>query len=97
MAVGARHPDEPAQLLERPRVVLDAYTRRLSVRLEWIEGREGYEKLAGLCASGLPAEAPVYQEFHALIVRHAKEHCRASPVCRGCPLAGRPCRWPRLF
>jgi endonuclease-3 related protein len=76
--------------------VVDAYTRRLFHRLGWTAESAGYEELAGLCARGLPARAPVLQEFHALVVRHAKEHCRASPVCRGCPLAGRPCRWPRL-
>ncbi len=78
-----------------PVPVADAYTRRLFYRLGWTGERAGYEELAGLCARGLPAQAPVLQEFHALIVRHAKEHCRTSPVCRGCPLAGRPCRWPR--
>lgn len=79
-----------------PVPVADAYTRRLFFRLGWTGERAGYEELAALCARGLPAQAPALQEFHALIVRHAKEHCRASPVCRGCPLAGRPCRWPRL-
>ncbi len=78
-----------------PVPVADAYTRRLFFRLGWTGQRAGYEELAGLCARGLPAQAPVLQEFHALIVRHAKEHCRASPRCRGCPLAGKPCRWPR--
>jgi endonuclease-3 related protein len=83
-----------------PVPVADAYTRRLFHRLGWTGERAGYEELAALCANGvsavgLPAEAPALQELHALVVRHAKEHCRASPVCRGCPLAGRPCRWPR--
>jgi len=78
-----------------PVPVVDAYTRRLFHRLGWTGEQAGYEELAELCARGLPAEAPVYQELHALVVRHAKEHCRASPVCQGCPLAGRPCRWPR--
>jgi endonuclease-3 related protein len=78
-----------------PVPVADAYTRRLFHRLGWTGERAGYEELAGLCACGLPAQAPVLQEFHALVVRHAKEHCRATPVCRGCPLAGRPCRWPQ--
>jgi len=76
----------------RPVCVVDAYTRRLLRRLDWIEGREGYEELAALCSRGLAVEVPVYQEFHALVVRHAKEHCRAAPECRGCPLAGRLCR-----
>jgi len=78
-----------------PVPVADAYTRRLFFRLGWTGPRAGYEELGALCARGLPAQAPVLQEFHALVMRHAKEHCRASPVCRGCPLAGRPCRWPR--
>jgi endonuclease-3 related protein len=25
-------------------------------------------------------------ELHALIVRHAKEHCRKRPLCQGCCL-----------
>jgi endonuclease III related protein len=79
-----------------PVPVVDAYTRRLFHRLGWTGERVRYEELAALCAAGLPAEAPVLQEFHALVVRHAKEHCRASPVCRGCPLVGRPCSGPRL-
>ena len=77
-----------------PVPVADAYTRRLFCRLGWTGERAGYDELASLCARGLPAQAPVLQEFHALIVRHAKEHCCASPLCGGCPLAGRPCRWP---
>ncbi len=80
----------------QPVPVADAYTRRLFHRLGWTGERAGYEELAGWCARGLPVKAPVLQEFHALIVRHAKEHCRAAPVCRDCPLAGRPCRWPKL-
>ena len=79
-----------------PVPVVDAYTRRLFQRLGWVGQRAGYEEMAALCARGLPAEAPVLQEFHALVVRHAKEYCRASPDCKGCPLAGKPCRRPRL-
>ncbi len=78
----------------QPVPVADAYTRRLFFRLGWTGERAAYEELSGLCGGGLPAHAPALQEFHALIVRHAKEHCRASPMCEGCPLAGRPCRWP---
>jgi endonuclease-3 related protein len=74
--------------------VVDAYTRRLFCRLGWSGERASYGELAALCVRGLPVDVPAYQEFHALVVRHAKEHCRVWPVCRGCPLAGRPCRWP---
>jgi endonuclease-3 related protein len=71
----------------RPVPVVDAYTRRLFRRLGWAGGKASYEELAALCAHGLPPEAPALQEFHALVVRHAKEHCRSSPLCGGCPLA----------
>ncbi len=77
-----------------PVPVADAYTRRLFFRLGWAGEQASYEELSGLCARGLPARSPELQEFHALVVRHAKEHCRATPICEGCPLAGRPCRWP---
>jgi len=77
-----------------PVPVADAYTRRLFHRLGWTGETAGYEELAALCGRGLPAEVPVLQEFHALVVRLAKEHCRKRPRCAGCPLRGRPCRWP---
>jgi endonuclease-3 related protein len=35
----------------------------------------------------LPADAALFNEFHALIVQHGKEFCRRKPVCPGCPLA----------
>jgi endonuclease-3 related protein len=44
--------------------------------------------LADRSADGTDAEWVVYNEFHALVVQHAKEHCRAKPACMGCPFAG---------
>jgi endonuclease-3 related protein len=77
----------------RPVFVIDAYTRRLLQRLGWAQGRESYEELQARFHAGLPTRAPLYQELHALIVRHSKEHCRLKPLCSGCPLAGNPCRF----
>jgi endonuclease-3 related protein len=79
----------------RPLFVVDAYTRRLLVRLGWAEGRESYGELQARFHAGLPAQTPLYQELHALIVRHAKEHCRSEPLCQGCPLAAGLCPWPQ--
>ena len=79
----------------RPFFVVDAYTRRLLERLGWTRDRESYEELQARFHASLPFRVPLYQELHALIVRHSKEHCRPKPRCRGCPLAGSPCRWPR--
>jgi endonuclease-3 related protein len=79
----------------RPVFVVDAYTRRLLERLGWAVGCESYEELQARFRAALPPHAPLYQELHALIVRHAKEHCRPQPLCRGCPLAGSLCLWPQ--
>lgn len=64
--------------------VVDAYTKRLLHRLRNIEG--DYERLRTLFEENLPEDLDIYKEFHALIDRHAKEHCRKKPVCDGCPL-----------
>jgi len=69
----------------RPSFVVDAYARRLLRRLGWIDG-ETYGELRALFLSSLPADVGLLGEFHALIVRHGKAHCRSDPVCRGCPL-----------
>ncbi len=58
---------------ERPVFVIDAYTRRLLKKLGLIEGNEDYEALRRMFESRLPAEHALYNEYHALIVRHAKE------------------------
>jgi len=34
----------------------------------------------------LAPDPPLYNEYHALIVIHCKEHCRKRPLCAGCPL-----------
>lgn len=77
----------------RPWFVVDAYTRRLLQRLGWAEGSEGYGELQARVHAGFEADVRLYQELHALIVRHAKEHCRSAPLCRGCPLEEVLCRW----
>ena len=66
--------------------VIDAYTRRLLERLGWIQGSESYAELRAAFMEQLPADAELFNEYHALIVRHAKEHCRARPSCAGCPV-----------
>ena len=70
----------------KPSFVIDAYARRLLARLGWIDGGERYRDLRGLFLSALPSDVGLLGEFHALIVRHGKEHCRSSPICTGCPI-----------
>ena len=71
----------------RPVFVIDAYTRRLFSRLGLIEGREPYEVLRGACEQALGHDAPLFNDYHAQIVQHAKVHCRPRPRCAGCCLA----------
>jgi endonuclease-3 related protein len=73
----------------RPSFVIDAYARRLLRRLGWIDGDEPYRELRGLFLDALPSDVDLLGEFHALIVRHGKAHCRPDPVCEGCPVARR--------
>jgi endonuclease-3 related protein len=71
----------------RPVFVIDVYTRRLFSRLGLAVGGEDYETLRALFESNLPSEAPLFNEYHALIVRHAKHVCRKQPRCGECCLA----------
>ncbi len=75
---------------ERPVFVIDAYTRRLHGRLGQIRGDEDYETLRALFERRLRGAGKVklFNEFHALIVRHAKEVCRPRPCCSLCCLGG---------
>jgi endonuclease-3 related protein len=71
---------------DRPVFVIDAYTRRLLARLGLADGREAYDLLRHAFERALGADVPLYNEYHALLVRHARQHCRPRPCCTGCPL-----------
>ena len=42
--------------------------------------------LKTLFESRLERNTPMFNEYHALIVRLGKEFCGPSPKCEGCPL-----------
>ena len=71
---------------EKPSFVVDAYTRRLLAALGLIDAQADYEAVRSLFMDNLPADPHLYNEYHALIVQHGKEHCRKRPLCTGCPL-----------
>ena len=70
----------------RPVFVIDAYTRRLFQRLGLIRGDEKYEPLRQWFETTLLADVPLFNEYHALIVAHAKDVCRKRPRCGTCKL-----------
>ncbi|MCD5408187.1 endonuclease III domain-containing protein [Candidatus Bipolaricaulota bacterium] len=70
-----------------PVFVVDAYTIRILTRLGLLGGEPArYEEVQELFEKNLPPDPQLYAEYHALLVRHAKDHCRARPRCGGCPL-----------
>jgi len=70
----------------RPAFVVDAYMRRLLERLGLLHGGESYDEIRDALMAVLPADATLFNEYHALIVRHGKVRCRPTPRCEGCPL-----------
>jgi endonuclease-3 related protein len=73
--------------LHRPVFVIDAYTRRLLLRYELAHGREGYEELRSCFERQLNSDVKLFQQYHALIVMHAKQACRKVPQCGECALS----------
>ncbi|MBN2448852.1 MAG: endonuclease III domain-containing protein [Lentisphaeria bacterium] len=59
-----------------PEMVVDTYTRRVLAGLGHLPRAAGYDEVKALCIRGLPPDAMVYQEFHALMVEHAKRFYR---------------------
>ncbi len=74
--------------LGKPVFVIDAYTKRVLSRHNITEPEVPYDELQALFHENLEEDGQLYNEYHALIVRVAKEHCRTRPQCAGCPLEG---------
>jgi endonuclease-3 related protein len=70
----------------QPVFVVDGYTRRLCSRLGLASDTSGYDDLQALFEDNLPRETELFQEYHALIVQHAKTTCRKQPLCSDCLL-----------
>lgn len=69
-----------------PTFVVDAYTKRILLNLKLIDKDATYEEIKELFESNLKKELIVYQEYHALLVEHAKRYySKKSEYCL-CPL-----------
>ena len=73
-----------------PVFVIDAYTRRILRRTGGLSAgqtEKEYHHLQSMFQAAFPPDSKLYQEFHALLVIHAKQRCKARvPVCAACPL-----------
>lgn len=71
---------------EKPIFVIDAYTRRIIGRIGLAPDNNSYTAFQALFMDNLPADTGLFNEYHALLVRLAKEVCRKSPLCPQCCL-----------
>jgi endonuclease-3 related protein len=70
-----------------PSFVVDAYTSRVLARHGWIDSEADYHAIQAEFARQLPEDAPLFNEYHALLVELGKRHCKKqAPQCEGCPL-----------
>lgn len=70
----------------RPEFVVDVYTRRIFSSLGIISEKEEYHAIKELFESAVIKDVKTYQEYHALIVEHAKRYYRNKPYGRRDPL-----------
>jgi endonuclease-3 related protein len=70
----------------QPVFVIDAYTRRIMGRLGIEPENDSYSAYQQMFARNLPLDERLFNEYHALLVRHGKDVCRKSPRCDGCCL-----------
>ena len=70
----------------KPIFVIDAYTRRIIERMGLAPQSNSYGACQAIFMTNLPPDAGLYNEYHALFVRLAKEVYRTRPLCRDCCL-----------
>ena len=70
---------------DKPIFVVDAYARRIFYRVGF-DMPTTYDGFRNIVEKEIPRNLNVYNEYHALLVEHAKVHCKSTPVCEGCPI-----------
>lgn len=80
--------------LGHPVLAMDAYTARVFSRLGVLAPDTDYPTMQQNFHTHLPAEAALYNEYHALIDGLANSIClKRRPLCDQCPLADLCPRW----
>jgi endonuclease III related protein len=72
--------------LEKPIFVVDAYTKRIFSNLKIINKDFSYEKIQQIFMKNLDKKTQIFNEYHALIVAHAKKHYKKKSEYNSCPL-----------
>ncbi len=71
---------------KKPIFVIDAYTKRIFSRLGFFNENAKYDEIQLLFMNNLSHDAQLFNEYHALIVAHAKKCCKKTPVSKTCVL-----------
>ena len=69
-----------------PTFVVDAYTKRIFGNLNMIGPNYTYDEIKDIFEKNLPRDLIIYQEYHALIVEHAKRYYPKRADYKKCPL-----------
>ena len=72
---------------KQPEFVVDAYTRRIFSHIGLVDEKIKYGNLKKLFEKNLPQDVRIYQEYHALIVKHAKRYYQKNPYGVDDPLS----------
>ena len=67
-----------------PTFVIDAYTRRIFSHLGFFDTKSSYDEIKNLFENNLPNDFIIFQEYHALIVEHAKKFYHRSANYEKC-------------
>lgn len=72
--------------LGKPVFVVDAYTKRFLTRHNMAVVSDDYNRVQKKFTDALDNDTQLFNEYHALIVKLAKVHCKTKPDCDTCPL-----------
>ncbi len=73
--------------LQMPIFVIDIYTKRMFSCHGLIRYEGNYEEYQRLFMMALPPDAPLDNQYHAMLVHKGKDFCRSRPRCEVCPLS----------
>ncbi len=71
---------------KQPSFVVDAYTRRIVSNLGLKGEKAKYSEIKSFFEDNLPKDSVIYQEYHALLVEHAKRYYQKKISYSLCPL-----------
>ncbi|GJM16052.1 MAG: endonuclease III [Thermodesulfobacteriota bacterium] len=75
----------------KPIFVIDTYTYRILSRHWLVPEQTNYNEMQELFMDSLNSDPKMFNEYHALLVKLGKEHCKKqNPICAGCPLEEDP-------